>query len=385
MQRTLAVFLTLVIAMPVEGQGALSVQGLGFPPGQMSARAEGSGGATADFDPLSPINPAAIGGFQVASLFLQYSPEFRRVTAGGASAGTTTARFPMFGAIIPVGSSWTFGFGASTFLDRSFETRSQRRDRVGDIPDTVDVTERLRVLGAINDLRLSAAWIGHPKVRLGAAVHLLTGRNRLTLDQIFPDTSGYSGSSQQSTVSYSGFAGSIGVSLHPTRALGIAFSARKGAGLNANVGDTVIASGNVPDRYSAGVTYGGITGATLSARVSRELWSSLGDLSPGLDARDAWDGSAGAEVTGPRIMQRIVTLRAGVRRRSLPFGFQPLCQDIACDRAEVRETAFMLGFGAPLTRDRASFDLSLQRAMRSGPPGIEERAFIVSFGLRVSP
>jgi hypothetical protein len=363
MQKIPVILLALAASTSVAAaQGALSVQGLGFPPGQISARAEGSGGSTADFDPLSAINPASIGGFQVASLFLQYSPEFRRVTAGSASASTMTARFPMFGAIIPAGSSWTLGFGASTFLDRSFETSSQRRDAVGDILDTVDVTERLRVLGAINDLRLSAAWIPHARVRLGAAAHLFTGRNRVTLDEIYPDTAGFTSSSQQSTISYSGFAGSVGISLHPSRTLAFALSARKGADLNASSGDTVIASADIPDRFSAGITFSGISGVTLGARVSRELWSSLAGLAPGLEARDGWDASVGAEATGPRIMQRIVTLRTGARRRTLPFGF-----------------------GAPLTRDRASFDVAVQRAIRSTSDDVQERGFIFSFGLRVSP
>ncbi|HWL40600.1 MAG TPA: hypothetical protein VNO75_10240 [Gemmatimonadaceae bacterium] len=377
MQKFFVVVLALAVtASHARAQGALSVQGLGFPPGQMSARSEGSGGSNADFDPLSPINPAAIGGFQVASLFLQYSPEFRRVTADGGSASTTTARFPMLGAIIPAGSSWTLGFGASTFLDRSFETNTQRRDVIGDITDTVDVTERLRVLGAINDLRLGVAWIGHPKLRLGAGAHLLTGRNRVTLEEIYPDSAGLTNSSQTSTVSYTGYAGSVGLSYHPSRALGIAVSGRKGGELNANSADTVIASGDVPDRVSAGVSYSGITGAVFSARISRELWSSLGSLSPSLDARDGWDASVGAEATGPRVMQRILTLRAGARRRTLPFGL---------NGSEVREMAFMLGLGAPLTRDRASFDVAVQRAMRSGPDDVKERGLILSFGLRVSP
>ena len=40
--------------------------------------------------------------------------------------------------------------------------------------------------------------------------------------------------------------------------------------------------------------------------------------------------------------------------------------------------------GAPLTRVRASFAFSIQRASRSAAD-IKERGFILSFGLRVSP
>lgn len=357
-------------------QGALSVQGLGFPPGQMSTRAEGSGGSTADFDPLSAVNPASMALFGTASLFFQYSPEFRRVTAGSGQANTMTARFPVFGAVIPMGSSWALGFGSSTFLDRSFETRSERRDAIGDPADSVDFTERLRVLGAINDMRLGLAWSGTPKIRVGAGAHLFTGRNRVTLEALYPDTARFTDNIQESVVNFSGFAGSVGVSFHPSRIIGFAVSARKGAELRARSGDTTLASANIPDRISAGVTYDGIIGTTFSARVSRETWSSLGRLSGNIEAFDGWDASAGAEAAGPRIMQRIVILRAGGRFRTLPFGF---------NGAKVEETAFMAGFGVPLTRNRASLDFAIQHAMRSAEGNVKERGLILSFGLRVSP
>ena len=377
MLRSLIVVLaSSLVVSPLVAQGALSVQGLGFAPGQISTRAEGSGGSTADFDPLTPINPAALAAVGTTSLFLQYAPEFRRVTAGSSSATTTTARFPMFGAVVPMGGTWTAGFGSSTFLDRSFETRSERQEVIGAPGDVVTVTERLRVLGAINDLRLGLSWAGNPKIRIGAAGHLFTGRNRMTLDEIFSDSVRNNSSSQSSLVAYTGFAGSIGFAFYPSRVIGFALSARKGGELTARSGDTALASANVPDRISAGVTYDGITGATLSARVSHERWSSLAGLAGSANAFDGWDVSVGAEASGPRIMQRVVTLRAGGRRRSLPFGLSG---------EEVSETAFMAGFGIPLTRNRATFDFSAQRAMRSVAGDIEERGIILGFGLRVSP
>lgn len=377
MTRRLVVFVFALCAGASAGaQGALSTQGLGFPPGQMSTRAEGSGGSTADFDPFSPINPAALSTVGLTSVFLQYAPEFRKVTAGSGSASTTTARFPVFGAVLPLGRSWTAGFSASTFLDRSFETRTQRTEVVGGPDDVVEVTERLRVLGAINDLRLGMAWAGSPKFRVGAGAHLFTGRNRVTLDQFFADSVRNRSSTQQSIVSYTGVAGSVGVSFHPSRVIGFALSGRKGGELRAQSGDTARAEATIPDRISAGVTYEGITGATLSARVSHETWSSLVGLSGSAGVFDGWDSSVGAEVSGPRIMQRIVTLRAGGRYRTLPFGLA---------NEKVTETAFMAGFGAPLSRNRATLDFAVQRAARSSSGGVDERGFIFSFGLRVSP
>jgi hypothetical protein len=275
-----------------------------------------------------------------------------------------------------MGSAWTAGVGSSTFLDRSFETRSERRDVVGDITDTVDVTERLRVLGAINDVRLGLTWARSPRFRVGTAAHLFTGRNRVTLEEIYTDSLGFLGNAQESVVAFTGFGGSIGISYYPSRIIGFAVSVRKGGELRASAGDTARGSADVPDRISAGVTYDGITGATISGRISRDTWSSLNGLSGSIEAFDGWDGSVGAEASGPRIMQRVVTLRAGGRYRTLPFGF---------NGERVRETAFMAGLGLPLTRNRATLDFSVQRAMRDASGSVKERGVILSFGLRVSP
>jgi hypothetical protein len=84
-----------VISSRGAAQGALSLQGLGYPTGGLTARAEGSGGGVADFDPISAVNPASIAGVGSAALFFQYSPEYRSVTAGSATAKTTTARYPL--------------------------------------------------------------------------------------------------------------------------------------------------------------------------------------------------------------------------------------------------------------------------------------------------
>ena len=61
--------------------------------------------------------------------------------------------------------------------------------------------------------------------------------------------------------------------------------------------------------------------------------------------------------------------------RTLPFGLAG---------EKVSEKSFMGGIGVPLTRNRASFDLAVQRAARTSG-SIDERGFILSFGLRVSP
>lgn len=366
----------VLLASRADAQGALSTQGLGYPTGQMSARAEGTGGAVADFDPLSLVSPASIAGAGTSALFFQYSPEFRSVTAGSGKASTTTARFPLVAGILPMGQDWTVSLSSSTFLDRSSETSLVRRHLVG--ADSVDETERNKVLGAIDDLRLALGWAGSQKFHVGVGAHIFSGSNRITLQQIFPDSSGmFTSTSQAGRISYAGFAASLGMEFHPSRVIGFAISGRKGGDLRAEAGDTAIGGARLPDHYSASMSFDGITGATISARVAHDTWSSLNSLaSSNIQGFDAWDYSVGAEATGPRVMQRIITVRAGARSRTLPFGF---------NGQKVSETSFMAGLGVPLARDRAGLDFTLQRAARSAAGDIKERGIILSFGLRVSP
>jgi hypothetical protein len=357
-----------------DAQGALSTQGLGYPTGQMSARAEGTGGAVADFDALSLVSPAAIAGVGASALFFQYSPEFRRVTAGSSTANTTTARFPLVAGVLPMGQDWTLGLSSSTFLDRTSETSLVRRQLLG--ADSVNETELTKVLGAINDVRLALAWAGSPKFRIGGGFHVFSGSNRITLSRLFPDSAKYISTSQAARLSYAGFAGSAGIEFHPSRAIGFAIAGRMGGDLRAQSGDTAVGRARLPNHYSASVSYDGITGANISARVARDNWSSLSKMGSSVKGFDAWDYSVGAEASGPRVMQRLIVMRAGARFRTLPFGF---------NGQKVSETSFMGGLGVPLARDRAAFDFTVQRAGRSAGGNINERGFILSFGLRVTP
>ena len=361
-----------------EAQGALSLQGLGYPTGGMSARAEGTGTGVADFDPISLTTPASLAGVGSAALFFQYSPEFRSVTAGSGSAKTTTARFPLVVGVLPMGPQWTLGLSSSTFLDRSSETRLVRRQVVGDlITDTIDVTEHNKVLGAINDVRLALSWAGSPKFRIGVGGHAFVGSNRISFSQLFPDSARYISTSQTGRISFAGFAASAGIEFHPSRAIGFALAARKGGDLRAQEGDTTIGTARLPDHYSGSVIFEGIPGVVISARAAHDAWSSLSSLSStNTKAYDGWDTGVGVEAAGPRVLSRLITLRAGARFRTLPFGF---------NGEKVSETSFAAGLGAPLTRDRASFDFAIQHANRTAGSGVKERGVILSFGLRVSP
>lgn len=372
----------VVVLVPVSGaraQGTLSTQGFGYPPGQMSTRALGTGGGIAEFDADSPLNPAAIALSGEPRMFLQYEPEFRRLTNGTSTSNTTTSRFPLVGASVPVGSHGSFGASASTFLDRSSQTTITREQEVAGTITTV--TEKTRLLGAINDLRLAFGWAPSAKFQLGIAGHAYTGQNRVFFDQSFPDSLKFSTISQVSTLGFTGYAASAGILIRPSRNIGFAFSGRKGGKIDArNSADSTVSTANIPDRFGAAVAYEGIPGSSISFRASRDLWSKMNGLTTsGATAVDTWEGGVGIESLGPHLLQRQTVLRLGARYRTLPY---------LAAGSKVNELSFAGGIGTQFFRNRATFDIGLERASRTpdlSSVGARERAYILSFGLRVRP
>ncbi len=361
-------------------QGTLSTQGFGYPPGQMSTRALATGGGLGEFDSDTPLNPASIALAGEPRLFLQYEPEFRRLSNGDLTSSTTTSRFPVISALVPAGSRATLGFSVSTFLDRSSATQVTRTLDVAG--QSAVVTETNRVLGAINDLRLGVGWAANEKIQLGIGGHVYTGQNRDFFSQTFPDSLKFSSINQTQTLDYTGFGVSAGILLRPSRIIGFGVSGLKGGSIKSRAGgDTVLSEANIPDRISAGLSYEGIPGSSISARISRETWSKLNGLgTSAANASDAWDGGVGLEAVGPRIVERQTTLRLGARYRTLPF---------AISGSTVKELSFGGGLGAQFFRNRATFDMGLERALRTADGSaydtVHERSFILSFGLRVRP
>jgi hypothetical protein len=379
--RARSMCLAIVVAASSAGaQGTLSTQGFGFPPGEFSSRALATGGGLAQLDPQSPINPATISSAGDPLLFLQYEPEFRRITLGGETQKTRTSRFPLAIASVPVRSKTTVSASVSTLLDRSWETQTTRDQPVAG--DVASVTEHVRSIGAINDVRLAVGYAANTFLQFGVGAHVFTGRNQLEFQQTFPDSLHFVSVNQTTTLDYTGLGISAGVILHPSSAVAIAVSGRKGGDLKAHVADTVVATAKIPDRYGAAIAYAGFAGANLSFQVNRDLWSSINGLgSEDARAVDAWDIGGGVEGTGPRLLDRVLLVRLGARYRTLPF---------VAAGSEVRELSFAGGLGIQFSRNRAAFDATLQHSSRSPQSGgtlsdARERAFTLSFGLRVRP
>lgn len=370
-----AIFAALNAPAVATGQGTLSTQGFGYPPGQMSSRALGTAGAMAGFDAQSPLNPAALAEAAAGSVGMQYDPEFRTVTGPDGKSRSTTARFNNVSAVLPAGSRWFVGLSASSLLDRTWATAVTGQDSIGN--QLVPSTERVTSTGGITDLRLGVARVIGTRLSLGIGVHGYTGSNKISVAQSFPDTLSFGRISQNTVVNYRGSAVSAGVDWKPVRSVGIAVSARNGGSVSLRTADTLLSTARIPDRYAASLRVTAGPGVVVALRAARDHWSSLTPLSTsGARAVDALDLSAGVELSAQRLAERGVVLRLGARRRDLPF---------EAAGAPVREMVFAGGLGVPFARDRSVLDFAIQRAARSAAGNVRESAYQLSIGLRVRP
>ena len=374
--RTFAAAL-LVLALPASlaAQGNVSVQGLGYPPGQLSARSLGAGGALGEMDPTSALNPAAILEFGAPALAMQIQPEFRRVTANGKTANSSTQRFPVFVGALPFGEHLMVGVSSSTLLDRSWQTTTPQNQVIRG--DTVSFNSTTKSDGSVNDLAFTAAYEFRPWLRAGLALHAVNGRDVVALRRTFADTVRYGDSFETVSNTYTGNAVSAGVEMFEPDLGGLALSYRRGGHLSQTVGDTTIETARVPDHFGVAAAFAGFTGATIALRTGYDRWSALGHMdSASGAAMDSWDTSLGVEFTGTRFGSVPLAFRAGTRWRNLPF---------PADGHQVHEASFTGGLGLTLAGGHALFDVAGVHATRSAGIGVSESAWTLSLGLTVRP
>lgn len=380
-----------LIASTLQAQGNVSTQGYGYPQGQLSSRSLSMGGSIGEVDPTSNLNPGAIGRLTNRTVLFQIEPEYRSISSGSATDKTTTARYPMVNIGVPFGQNWVFGVGASSLLDRSWQTSTTKTVNIG--ADVVGTTIEETSDGAMNDLRLAAAWTNRRWLYVGLGLHGVTGRNVLhTLEQY--DDSAFNAFTSDRILSYSGSAFSGGMqllsaSLHTM----VGVSYRMGNRLRLRANDSTLAQGDVPDHFGASVAFTGIQGTVLAARVAHDGWSSMtpmlvnsaespvsacsGTCPVPESAHDSWEFGGGAELTGPRIIGQTFLLRLGGRSRTLPF---------EAAGKTVKETTASLGTGADFGGGRMSADMSVLRQWRSVDlPGVKERAWTLSISLTARP
>ena len=373
--------LALLVAGTLRAQGAISLQGFGYPPGQLTTRAASTGGALGEFDQAAPLNPAALMNWGVGGAYVQYSPERRSTTVAGIATNTTVARFPVFAIGLPLGAKYAFGISSSTLLERNYTTTATARQLIR--TDSVTTTSVATARGSMNDVRFGGAMQVTSWLRVGTALHLVTGENRVrTQRSIAPDTGAradtvsYSTLTENSSATFGGTGVSVGVELLPTKKLSVAGSARLGFGMRADLNDSTRRTADAPSRAGAAVRWD-VAGSSLAARYNWEGWTALKGL--GSDAGGIFDShefGIGAEVPGPKIRGGQMLLRVGARTRDLPFGI---------DGKQPSENVVGGGVGFPLGFGRAQLDLGIERASRKVPgiDNLSERGLIMSFGFRL--
>lgn len=367
---------TLVLAPNAGAQSALSLQGYGYPQGGLGTRAGAAGGAFAEFDATSSRNPTSLADWSGrAGLYFQYEPEFRRVSAGNRTDKTTTARFPAVLGALPVFGRGMLAFSASSFLDRSFATKTESQQVFG--VDTVRFTESVLSTGAINDLRIAGSYVVAAQFVVGAGLHVYTGENRFRIAREFPDSSVYGTLRRNSVLEFTGTGISGGVQWRPLRLLAIAASGRMGGTLEALINDSTVSKASIPDRFGIGLRFDGLPGTSIAISADHIAWSQMNGLATArVNARDAWDYGVGVDLAASRLRGAPVAIRAGYRKRTLPF-------DAAGQ--EVTESSFSGGLSLPIAGPRAGLDLSLVRATRDATLAVKESAWTISMGLTVRP
>ncbi|MGH7678585.1 MAG: hypothetical protein ACRENU_08980 [Gemmatimonadaceae bacterium] len=372
--RTAVLVLAIGHAPAARAQSNLSVQGLGYPPGQLSTQAKTMGGSIGEADALSPLNPAATGLLSSAILMFVAEPEYRTVNVLGTKQKTSVSRFPVFVGALPLGSKWAVGVSASTLLDRTWETTA-RDSQVIDT-DTVRFTRLQSSDGSLADLRFSFAFTPWTWLKLGVAAHGITGRDVLITQQTFDDTARFAQNSEATTLSFGGHAFSAGAHALKPRLGAIGVSYRHGGRLNIYEGDNTVGRGFAPDRMGVSVIYLGIAGTALAARVARDDWSRLEGSSATLSIHEGLDVGVGADVTGPTYGGGPMSIRAGGRWRTLPF---------SANGVPVKEATASGGFAFPMARGDVQLNFGVLRSWRRAGPGVSETAWTYSTGFALRP
>jgi hypothetical protein len=372
------VIIAAAVAAPagVQAQGSVGTQGFGYPTGQLSTRARGSGGSVSPFDAESPLNPAALTATGETVLHAQYEPEFRTVSAGGATERTTFSRFPLILAAIPMGRRTALGLSASTYLDRSFSTTASGQTVFSDT--TFATRQSRRSVGGVTDVRVAAARALSPRLSVGLGVHGYTGENRVSVS--FSDDSAQFITFEDSVrISYGGIAASAGANWRAVKNLSLGLAYKRGGDLTVrdDASDQDLGEARVPNQLTGGLLYDGIRGTVLAASFGWTGWSSLDEAaSARVQTRDAREVAFGADAVGPRFGGGAVALRAGLSWRELPFG--------TAGTEDPTELALSVGAGLPLAANRATLDLAAQRARRTAGDA-RETGWVLSHGLAVRP
>lgn len=354
-------------------QGSIGAQGLGYPVSGLSGAAAAMGGANAEIDPNSFVNPAAITRSNRLSIMVRFEPEMRETTVGTQRAYANLVRFPGFQATGAYGR-WVGAIGISPMLDRTWRNQTEDTLVVGGVPTPSQL--RVGSVGSMNDARVAVGYVISPEIQIGAALHAVVGENQSFFQRSFADTSGVQGVSQTNSFGFVGRAFSLGVVAEVIPDLVVSASHKFGDDLTLELQGDELRTAKVPSRTGLGLAYFGVRGITAHARVDQVRWTDLENLSESASSvHDALELAAGVEALGPAFFGSNLMLRAGLRDRTLPFGV---------NGNEVKENGYAFGLGLPLARGRSQIDLGAQRLTRT-VQGATENSWFISIGFGIRP
>ena len=391
MRRVLAAVGVVLVAMPATVRAQASefgIRGLGVPGRELSTRSLALGGGLGLFDGESSLNPAALGTLTTTTALFTTTGTWTSTTNPVGSLSTRDTRFPqmLVGGPIP-GHPFALGVSFSMYTDRDFTVVSNGVASPRGVP--VVVHDTLSSRGGIDDVRLGGAWVVNKHLAIGAALHFLTGSNRMASRRFWEDTA-YQAPSETAELSYSGTGLSLGAVWAPSPSLEIAATYRHDGAVTVSRDSTgvgqvqlpTMAIGTVPlpTTLSAGIQLLPSRRFAISASVISRNWS-VADSSmtaqgaPG--TANTFEVNGGIEVFRDPRRQTKYPLRLGARYATLPF--------LLIAAPQPKEYGFSLGTGRRFANDRGGFDVAVQHVWRSQGSGYTESATLITFTVSVRP
>lgn len=357
------------------------IRGLGLLGRPLSARAAGTGGGFALFDPATALNPAAFGQWRLPSGWAVGSPTWRTYDDGVTSTALSSTRFPLFGVAVPAGRRLVIAASIGEFLDRTWAFRTERDTLIRDT--AVTMSDDVRSVGGVSDLRFAVAYALSGRVLVGLGVHALAGSSQIGVVRRFLDSAGtglepYASYTDLAVTDLTGASVSAGVQVRASSAVAFSGMVRLNSRLTAKPTRGATARVGMPVELGVGAYVAPGRGIGIGASVGYQTWSRATDalVAAGQPAaRDVWNVAAGAEFDAVRLLGRGVPLRVGYRWRQLPF---------AADAGLLSESALSGGLGLDFAGGRATVDISAEFGTRAA--GDQRERFTTGFvGVVVRP
>jgi len=337
------------------------------------------GGAVGVFDATSAVNPAAVANVTSLAASGSYGTTIRDYTAEGVTASDLKdTRFPLAMVAGSFGSKpFAFAVSFASMTERAYDITTRGVDTVAGT--AIDVADRIRQDGGINDIRGAVGWTMSSTFQLGAAVHLITGSMRVRARREFVDTP-LQRYDEESQVSFSGVGFSAGLQWAVAQRIRVAFSGRLDSNMKTTVAERSKSSTSTTKIPLPFYLNGGVM-VDLTPQVQWAVsgdWTSWSRADGYLDPEtrgvfDSWGVGTGLQY---QALGGALPVRLGARYGTLPFG----------PSAAEQPTEFLLsgGLGTQIARGRLAVDFSVERLIREGA-NASERAWHLLAGITVRP